>query len=76
MAGRLEGKIAVVTGGGAGIGRVIAQKLSAEGADVAVADVNDAVETRELVEANAPVLRREGRRVRRGPGERLRRGSP
>ena len=52
MAGRLEGKIAVVTGGGAGIGRVIAQKLSAEGADVAVADVNDAVETRELVEAN------------------------
>ncbi|MFJ8716164.1 SDR family NAD(P)-dependent oxidoreductase [Streptomyces violaceus] len=52
MAGRLEGKTAVVTGGGAGIGRVIAQKLSAEGADIAVADVNEAEETRALVEAN------------------------
>lgn len=51
MAGRLEGKTAVVTGGSAGIGRVIAQKLAAEGADVAVGDVNDAVETQALVEA-------------------------
>ncbi|WP_416985977.1 SDR family NAD(P)-dependent oxidoreductase [Streptomyces sp. T028] len=50
MAGRLAGKIAVVTGGGAGIGRTIAQKLAAEGADIAVADVNPAEETRALVE--------------------------
>lgn len=52
MAGRLAGRTAVVTGGSAGIGRVIVQKLSSEGADIAVADVNPADETQELVEAN------------------------
>jgi NAD(P)-dependent dehydrogenase (short-subunit alcohol dehydrogenase family) len=52
MAGRLSGRIAVVTGGSAGIGQEIARKLSSEGADIAVADVNSAEETRALVEAN------------------------
>jgi NAD(P)-dependent dehydrogenase (short-subunit alcohol dehydrogenase family) len=52
MAGRLAGRTAVVTGGSAGIGQEIARKLSAEGADVAVADVNPADGTRALVEAN------------------------
>jgi NAD(P)-dependent dehydrogenase (short-subunit alcohol dehydrogenase family) len=37
---RLEGKIAVVTGGAAGLGRAIAARLAAEGATVAVADVD------------------------------------
>jgi meso-butanediol dehydrogenase/(S,S)-butanediol dehydrogenase/diacetyl reductase len=36
---KLEGKIAVVTGGGAGIGRGIVQCLAEEGADVAVIDI-------------------------------------
>ena len=39
--GRLEDKIAIVTGAGQGIGRGIATKLAAEGATVAVADIND-----------------------------------
>jgi NAD(P)-dependent dehydrogenase (short-subunit alcohol dehydrogenase family) len=40
MSGRLEGKVAVVTGGAQGIGRAIADGLVAEGATVAVADLN------------------------------------
>lgn len=52
MAGHLAGRIAVVTGGSAGIGQEIARKLSSEGADIAVADVSPAEETRALVEAN------------------------
>jgi NAD(P)-dependent dehydrogenase (short-subunit alcohol dehydrogenase family) len=40
MSQRLEGKRAIVTGGGAGIGRGIAIKLAEEGAKVAVLDVN------------------------------------
>lgn len=36
----LEGKTALVTGGGQGIGKVIALTLAAQGADVAVCDIN------------------------------------
>ena len=40
--GRLEDKIAIVTGGGQGIGKAIAGKLAAEGATVAVTDLDEA----------------------------------
>ncbi|WP_040791756.1 SDR family NAD(P)-dependent oxidoreductase [Nocardia paucivorans] len=39
--GKLDNKIAIVTGGGQGIGAAIATKLAAEGATVAVTDINE-----------------------------------
>ncbi len=38
---RLEGKVAVVTGGANGIGRACCERFAAEGADIVVADVLD-----------------------------------
>jgi len=40
MTGLLDGRIAVVTGGGSGIGRAIAQGYAKEGAQIAVLDIN------------------------------------
>jgi len=40
--GRVEGKVAIVTGAASGIGRASAEKLAAEGARVVVADINAA----------------------------------
>jgi NAD(P)-dependent dehydrogenase (short-subunit alcohol dehydrogenase family) len=51
MTGRLDGKVAVVTGAATGIGRAHALKLASEGATVAVLDINEAGETLGLIEA-------------------------
>jgi NAD(P)-dependent dehydrogenase (short-subunit alcohol dehydrogenase family) len=51
---RLEGKVAIVTGGDSGIGRAVAVLYAREGADVAIVYLNedeDAAETKRAVEA-------------------------
>ena len=45
MAGHLEGKVAIVTGSGQGVGRAVAMGFAAEGAKVAAGKALDAAQT-------------------------------
>jgi 2-hydroxycyclohexanecarboxyl-CoA dehydrogenase len=50
---RLDGKVAIVTGGAQGIGRAIAIRLAAEGAKVAIGDIKEDVANRTVAEIKA-----------------------
>jgi sorbitol-6-phosphate 2-dehydrogenase len=60
----LEDRVAVVTGGGQGLGQAICQRLAREGCDVVVADINAETATRTAAELNA-YYQQEGRTNRR-----------
>ncbi|PWH14402.1 MAG: sorbitol-6-phosphate dehydrogenase [Ardenticatenia bacterium] len=60
----LEDRVAVVTGGGQGLGQAICQRLAQEGCDVVVADINAETATRTAAELNA-YYQQEGRTNRR-----------
>lgn len=64
-ASKLDGKVAIITGGDSGIGRAVAIIFAKEGADVVISYLNehdDAAETKRLVEA-------EGRQCELMPGD-------
>jgi NAD(P)-dependent dehydrogenase (short-subunit alcohol dehydrogenase family) len=51
--GRLDGRVAIVTGGAQGIGGATARKLAAEGAKVLIADIDEATMARNAVRIRA-----------------------
>lgn len=57
-ASRLAGKVALVTGAGQGIGQAMALRLACDGADVAIADINQ-----DTAEKTAELVRGAGRRA-------------
>ena len=56
MEGRLEGRTALVTGGARGIGRAIGERFAAEGARLALADIDEAGVRRTAGEVGAVAL--------------------
>ena len=57
--GKLQGKVAIITGGDSGIGRAVAIAFAREGADLLIAYLN---EDRDALEVKA-LIEKEGRKV-------------
>ncbi len=64
-AGRLDGKIALISGGDSGIGRAVAIGFAKEGADVAITYLDEHEDARETVR----LIEAEGRRALAIPGD-------
>jgi (+)-trans-carveol dehydrogenase len=54
MAGRVEGKVAFITGAARGQGRAHAVRLASEGADIIAVDICKKIDTVDLIEASSP----------------------
>lgn len=63
--GKLEGKVALITGGDSGIGRAVAIAFAREGADIVLAYLSED----EDAESTAELIRQAGRRVAAMPGD-------
>ena len=70
--GRVEGKVALISGAARGQGRSHAQLLAAEGADIIAVDICEDIETNEYplarpedLDETARLVEKEGRRVAR-----------
>jgi NAD(P)-dependent dehydrogenase (short-subunit alcohol dehydrogenase family) len=63
--GKLEGKVALISGGDSGIGRAVAAAFAREGADVAIVYLNEHGDARET----AALVERHGRRALRLAGD-------
>jgi len=58
MSGKLEGQVAIVTGGGTGVGRAIARLFAAEGAKVVITGRRTELlaETANLISLNGGIV--------------------
>src|SRR3712207_2377911 len=63
--GRLQGKVALITGGDSGIGRAVALAFAREGADVLISYLNEDSDAEET----ARVVREAGRKAVIAPGD-------
>jgi NAD(P)-dependent dehydrogenase (short-subunit alcohol dehydrogenase family) len=59
----MDKKVAIVTGGGSGIGKAISERLIQDGAHVVIADINQNNIDATLKEFNAEGVKATGRRV-------------
>ena len=57
MPGRLDGKVAIITGGGGGFGKGISEKFVKEGAKVVIVDMNEEVGQKTASEIKAEFVK-------------------